>query len=113
MPLIPPPIQLAKAQPTVQPYISTLPISPNNQTQPSVFLLCSLSLYISTSFTTEFQTQNISFFNPDPTKKPIKIKINGCQVYYNTYIFIQKLQTIDSPALKQNLKICLLNKTDR
>ena len=123
----PPPTQLAKAQPIIQPSIppskSAPPPSkirsspPNSQAQPSVSPPYSPPSYAQiytpspTKSTTKFRAQDLGFFNPDCSKKPIKIR-NDRQIYHNTYSFTEKLRAMDSLALRQNLKMCLLNKTD-
>ena len=107
-------IQLAKAQPVVQPQTFTL--SHNPLSRISAFSVqsspCNSPSSTIIDFTTKFQARDVSFFDPNSTKKAIEIR-NNCQLYHNVYSFIQILQAINTSMLRQNLKICLLNKADR
>ena len=105
MPHVPPPIQLAKAQPTVQPCIFTLPSSPNSQAQP-----CSLPSSVTTGSAIGFRARDVGFFDPD-SDKATEIK-NGCRLYHNVHSFTQKIRAMDSLKLRHNLEMCLLGKAD-
>ena len=90
-------------QPSTPPTQSAQPLTPPSYSPP---------LYTSTSSATGFRARDIGFFDPDSTKEAIEIR-NGCRLYHDVHSFTQRLQAIDTSMLRQNLKICLLGKTDR